>query len=306
MKKIIKTRLGYCCISLGKFESAFKTVTLTRTKALSKSEAKEKLFKTWTSNLWELSKVLEYNMDAGIHLYRISSDLFPLADHEDFEELWKEFSQVKQNWNTARYWANEFIDNGGRLCAHPGQFVSLGSPSKKVRKNSINNLELHAHVFDCLSFPQDLNFSLNIHLSNGKDNIKNLSFFEESLNALSDGVRNRLVFENEDKSFWTWQKIRKYFPAFPVTLDFHHRNLNNEEESELEAFDNCVESWGTIRPMMHISDGRDNPMDRSHHDWVSELPKVALEPNGVDLEIEAKKKDLAVLFLKSKYSDRVI
>ena len=306
MEKLIKTRLGYCCISLGKFESSFKTVTLTKTKTLSKSEAKEKLFKVWVSNLWEYGKILEYNMDAGIHLYRISSDMFPLADHEDFEYLWGEFKEIKENWNTARYWSNTFLEGGGRLCAHPGQFVSLGSPSKKVRKNSIKNLELHADVFDNLCLHSNRNSPLNIHLSNGKDNIKNLAYFEESINALSNGVRNRLIFETEDKAFWTWQKIRKYFPEFPVTLDFHHRNLNNEEESELEAFDACVESWGDIRPLMHISDGRESPQDRSHHDWVHELPHLVLLPNGVDLEIEAKKKDLAVLFLKSKYINQVI
>jgi len=306
MTPITKTRLGYCCISLGKFESAFKTVTLTKTKSLPRKEAREKLFKIWKSNLEEYGKILEYNLEVNIHLYRISSDLFPLADHEEFEDMWQEFSSVKENWNTARYWTNEYLSNGGRLCAHPGQFVSLGSPSKKVRKNSIKNLELHAHAFDCLGCHLDWNSPLNIHLSNGKDNIKNLSFFEESLGELSDSVRRRLVFETEDKAFWTWQKIHQYFPLFPITLDFHHRNLNNEEESELEAFDMCSITWGIYRPIMHISDGRESPTDRSHHDWVAELPPVVLKPNGVDLEIEAKKKDLAVLFLKSKYSNEVI
>jgi UV DNA damage endonuclease len=146
MTPITKTRLGYCCISLGKFESAFRTVTLTKTKTLSKTEAREKLFKTWINNLHEYCEILQYNMDAGIKLYRISSDLFPLADHEEFEYIWNEFSFVKNYWNSARYFTNEFLENGGRLCAHPGQFVSLGSPSKKVRKNSITNLELHAVV----------------------------------------------------------------------------------------------------------------------------------------------------------------
>jgi UV DNA damage endonuclease len=306
MAPITKTRLGYCCISLGAFESKFRTVTLTKTKSLSKTEAKEKLFKIWKSNLEEYGKILAYNIETNIWLYRISSDLFPLADHEEFEHLWDEFRVVKDNWWNARYWTNEYLSNGGRLCSHPGQFVSLGSPSKKVRKNSIKNLEHHADMFDRLGLQLDWNAPINIHLSNGKDNIKNLSYFEESIDALSDSVRKRLVFETEDKAFWTWQNIHKYFPLFPITLDFHHRNLNNEEESEMEAFDMCAITWGSYRPIMHISDGREGPNDRSHHDWVAKLPELALKPNGVDLEIEAKKKDLAVLFLKSKYSDKVI
>jgi UV DNA damage endonuclease len=306
----MQIRLGYCCISLGKYESKFKTLTLTRAKNLKRESEKllvEKLYGLWNHNLEEYSKVLNYNLEASIKLYRITSELFPLADAEEFEDYWNDFKKVKSHFNKARGISEEFVNNNGRLCAHQGQFVSLGSASKKVRKNSIKNLELHSEIFGRLSLPQGLEAPLNIHLSCGKDNIKNLPFFNESINSLTPELRNRLVFETEDKSFWTWQNIRTHFPEFPVTLDFHHRKINNLGESEEEAFDACAESWGETCPLMHISEGKKAPLDRSHHDWVYELPKVLLDAAiSVDLEIEAKKKDLATLFLKSKYKDIVI
>lgn len=303
-------RLGYCCISLGKFESKFKTVTLTRAKALKRESEKafnEKLTKLWTHNLEELEKILTYNLEANIRLYRLSSDLFPLADHEEFEEFWTAFKQVKANFNGARKAVAKYVEAGGRLCAHPGQFVSIGSPNKKVRTNSLKNLELHADIFARLDLPRGLEAPLNIHLSNGKDNIKNLSFFNDSIHSMSPNLVSRLVFENEDKSFWTWQKIRNYFYNFPITLDFHHRNINNEGETEKLAFEACAATWGETIPLMHISEGKKTMLDRSHNDWVTTLPKALLDKKiSVDLEIEAKKKDLATLFLKNKYKDIVI
>ena len=115
------------------------------------------------------------------------------------------------------------------------------------------------------------------------------------------------MFENEDKSFWTWQKIKNYFYNFPITLDFHHRNINNEGETEKYAFEACAETWRETTPLMHISEGKKGPLDRSHHDWVTTLPEALLAKEiSVDLEIEAKKKDLATLFLKNKYKDIVV
>jgi UV DNA damage endonuclease len=309
-----KTRLGYCCISLGEHLSKFRTITLTRAKALGaeakdkpyKLWRKEKLFTIWRHNLQEYVDILHYNLQNNFQVYRISSDLFPLADHEDFLSIWDDFSSDKANFNQA-YQATQYVISAGfRLCAHPGQFVSLGSPNDRVRENSIKNLELHAKIFDLLGLEKTWESPLNIHLSNGKDNIKNLKYFQSSIEKLSESARSRLIFENEDKSFWVWQNIRKYFENFPVTLDFHHRAINNLGEQEKEAFDACKSSWGKFRPLMHISEGKTGKMDRTHHDWVETLPECILSDGGVDLEIEAKKKDLSVFKLRKKYAMLVI
>jgi len=302
-------KLGYCCISLGEHKSTFKTITLTRGTelGLGSEELKSKLHGIWKHNLEEYRRTLTYNMIEGFKLYRISSALFPLADHINFKYLWLEFigEEFVDLWYDTRR-ITELYLSYGRLCMHPDQFVSLGSPSETVRQNSISNLEFHSEFLGLIGAPANLKCPLNIHLSNGKDNIKNMEYFMSSLGKLSQGVISRLVFENEDKGFWTWQKIKKYFPDYPITLDFHHRNINNEGESVKEAIIESSKTWGEDHiQLMHISEGKAHPLDRTHHDFVESLPEELLDLSqkgyNFNLEIEAKQKDLAVLKLWSKY-----
>jgi UV DNA damage endonuclease len=300
-------KLGYCCISLGEHKSTFKTITLTRATelGLGSEELREKLQGIWKHNLEEYGRVLVYNMLNSFNLYRISSALFPLADHINFRYLWAEFIGEKfvNTWYVNRNITKLYLRDG-RLNMHPDQFVSLGSPNETVRANSINNLEFHNEFLQLIGVPTGYICPLNIHLSNGKDNIKNIDYFISSLGKLTKATHNRLVFENEDKSFWTWQKILEYFPGYPITLDFHHRNINNEGETVDEAIDSCVKTWKSFTPLMHISEGKDKPLDRTHHDYVESLPEELLKyaiNRPIDLEIEAKKKDLAVIKLWDKY-----
>jgi len=306
----MNSRLGYCCISLGDHKSTFKTITLTRATelGLGSEELKEKLQGVWKHNLEEYGRVLVYNMLNRFKLYRISSALFPLADHINFSYLWTEFIGEKfvDTWYDARNITKLYLRDG-RLNMHPDQFVSLGSPNETVRANSINNLKFHNDFLNLLGVPMDRWCPLNIHLSNGKDNIKNLPYWDESFSKLSGGVMRRLVFENEDKSFWTWQNINLHFPEFPITLDFHHRNINNEGETVERAIIECSKTWNSVTPLMHISKGKEQPLDRTHHDFVYDLPEelLKLDKRGLqfDLEIEAKKKDLAVRVLWGKYPE---
>ena len=103
-----------------------------------------------------------------------------------------------------------------------------------------------------------------------------------------------LVFATEDKSFWTYLLISKHFSKIQITLDYHHRLINNEGESEEEAHNICVQTWNTT-PLFHYSEGKENKLDRAHSDYVESLPACA---KGVDVEIEAKQKNLAVLQLR--------
>ena len=293
--------LGYCCISLGKHRSEFHSTTLTSCKK-DKKKAAPKLIKIWRSNLEELIKVLDYNISANIWLFRISSNLFPLADHSAFRAVWNEFT-TPENFIHAKAKACAFVRFGGRLTMHPGQFVSLGSPKSSVRMASMENLEHHGEVLDLLGMPENHDSPINIHLSNGVENVKLMDNFRDSLDQLSPAVRNRLVFENEDKAYWTWQRIIENFPDYPVTLDAHHHRINNLGDTLEEAVRETSKTWQTT-PVAHLSEGAEHDMDRTHHGWVQEIPYefMVSETNlAFDVELEAKQKDLAVLYLKSKY-----
>ena len=75
----MKIRLGVCCLVLGENSSSFKTLQLKRTQQ--EQNAQDKIFSVYQHNLNELVKVLNYLTSVNIKHYRISSDMFPLADY---------------------------------------------------------------------------------------------------------------------------------------------------------------------------------------------------------------------------------
>ena len=283
-------RLGVCCLVLGENSSSFKTLQLKRTQQ--EQNIQDKIFTVYRHNLSELVKVLKYLTSTNIMHYRISSDMFPLADHHEFEQYWNTFCSKDYFWLEARQAVQDYLALGGRVSTHPDQFCVISSNNTDVNDKGIRNLEYHAKMFDMLNIPQSYFCPINIHVSNGKlehvaaeNTIKNLP-------RLSTSVLSRLVFETEDKSYWTYQRLSEHFPSIPITLDYHHRLINNLGESEQEAHDHCVKTWSDVVPLFHYSEGKNDRLDRAHSDFITHLPECAV---GVDIEVEAKQKNLAVL-----------
>ena len=285
-------RLGVCCLVLGSNASEFKTLQLKRTQQ--EANPQEKIFSVYRHNLNELVKVLNYLASVNIWHYRISSDMFPLADHPDFQNYWNDFCSKDWFWIPARLAVQNYLALGGRLSTHPDQFCIISSSKPEVNDKGILNLEYHAKMFDMLQIPQSYFFPINIHVSNGKLEQQAAQNTIDNLPRLSQSVLSRLVFETEDKSYWTYQRLSEHFPNIPITLDYHHRLINNLGETEQEAHDHCVKSWNGIVPLFHYSEGKANALDRAHSDFVLKLPICA---ENVDIEIEAKQKNLAVLRL---------
>jgi UV DNA damage endonuclease len=287
-----KNRIGVCCLLLGDNSSHFKTLQLKRTQA--DTNPKQKVFDVYKHNLHEFIRVLDYLSSNSISHYRISSDMFPLADHPEFSELWDEFCSKQYYWEPAKNAAIKYLESGGRLSTHPDQFCVLSSARTDVNDKGIKNLEYHAKMFDMLGIPQSYFCPINIHVSNGKLGDDAGYTTNTNIQKLSSSVTSRLVFETEDKSYWTYQKLSKHFPDIPITLDYHHRLINNEGETEQEAHDACISTWKDVTPLFHYSEGKASPLDRAHSDYVTKLPDCAID---VDIELEAKQKNLAVLQL---------
>lgn len=291
-------RLGLCCLLLGNESSEFKSTTVTWAKK-NNDKIYNKLKNIYDHNLNELCKVVDYCINNNIWHYRISSSLFPLADLEPYSDFFNDYIDNKVYWLMSRNKINEYISLGGRLSMHPSQFCIITNPDKKISSSSLINLEMHGAIMSNLGIPENFQYPINIHLSNGKRSQEAINAALLNIDKLSIKVRTRLVFENEDKSYWTWQKIHRAFPNTPVTLDYHHRLINNEGEPEWKAHEACVSSWTRygVKPLFHYSEGRDHSLDRSHSDYIKELPRYS----DMDLEIEAKQKNLAILDIRQKH-----
>jgi UV DNA damage endonuclease len=267
------------------------------TLAWANRNAKEVVANKWRQvvehNFSLLGRIIEWNLKNKVWLYRISSDMIPFADHETYGYLWDEWRAALESnkiLNPVKLSISRFITLGGRFTIHPGQFVSIGSPNNQVRENSLKNLEYHGQLLDILGLPKNYNCPINIHVSNGsKDCSMIVPNVEESLQNLSDSVRKRLVFENEQSGCWNPENLRKHFPQIPITFDYHHFNINPGTLSLAKALEITSASWPNNDPVQHYSEGRTKPLDTAHSDYVKSLPDQPW-----DIEVEAKQKDLSI------------
>lgn len=285
-------RTGYCCINLS-IDDNFKTMKLGWANK-NPDLVEEKWKAVVTHNFQLLHKIIEWNIINKVFLYRISSDLIPFADHDDWGRLWRE--ALRSEWMAevsapARQSLTNYRTFGGRLTIHPGQFVSISSENPETRRKSLANLEYHGQLLDYLGLPENVECPINIHVSNGTKGESVVKYVEESLRIMSTSVRNRIVFENEQNGYWKPSNLRKHFNKVPITLDYHHLSINPDNEFTLDEIIKFTrDSWPNIDPVQHYSEGRAHPLDPAHSDFVQSLPD-----QPYDIEIEAKQKELSVM-----------
>jgi UV DNA damage endonuclease len=298
-------RIGFCCIALPHNEyvgTKFKSTTLAWCNK-NKSEAHKKLTDIYKNNLQEYVKVLNYCIEYKIWIYRISSDLFPLADHPDFSHVYADFRSDANNWASAANATAKYYELGGRCSTHPGQFCSIGSAKENVRINSVRNLEHHADFMDMLGLPRNHNAHINIHLSNGTDPIPLLPTFYNTIHKLPVNIISRLTFENEHSGFWTTSNIRSYFPRVPIVFDSLHYICNPDKSISFDdAFKLAYSSWGSTTPVFHHSEGKTKSNDRSHSDYIKKIPDI-FSKFKIDIEVEAKAKNLSIFQYKRSLKD---
>ena len=99
----MKVRFGYVAIAM-RLDKVTSSSPVTYKKYSSLDSERERLSllkKVTQSNLNDLIKILNYNIENDIHFYRLTSKLIPLATHQ--EVLW-DYSKVIQNsvkkWRT--------------------------------------------------------------------------------------------------------------------------------------------------------------------------------------------------------------
>jgi UV DNA damage endonuclease len=199
----------------------------------------------------------------------------------------------------------------GSVANIPFQFTQLGSPRKQVIDNAIRDLEYHAELLSLLKMPpqQDRDAVMILHLGGVfGDKAATLDRFRENYKKLPQGIKDRLVLENDDVS-WSVHDLLPLCEELniPTVLDFHHNNIIFDAEQIREGtkdivdlFPRILATWKrkNITPKMHYSEptpaaitGRQR---RKHSPRVSTLPPC---PPEMDLMIEAKDKEQAVFEL---------
>ena len=144
---------------------------------------------------------------------------------------------------------------------------------------------------------------LNIHC-NGVygDKQSAMDRFCKNFERLPESVQSRLTVENDDKASMysvkdLYEGIHKRI-GIPIVFDYHHYKFNTGGQTEQEALEMAISTWGDIVPVVHYSESRsEEQLDESikpqaHSDLIKELPNTY--GHDVDIMVEAKHKELAI------------
>ncbi|KAH7318149.1 SET domain protein [Stachybotrys elegans] len=261
------------------------------------------------ANARDIPKMLRWNDKYGIKFMRLSSEMFPFASHEEYGYKLAPFAS-----GVLEAAGKIAAELGHRLTTHPGQFTQIASPRKEVVKASFRDLDYHDEMLSLLKLPEQANRDAVMILHMGGtygDKSATLDRFRENYAKLPQGVKNRLVLENDDVA-WSVHDLLPICEELniPLVLDFHHHNIIFDQSMRegtkdiLTLFDRIEQTWKRkrIRQKMHYSEptaGAVTPRDRRKHS-----PRVKVLPpcgNDMDLMIEAKDKEQAVFELMRTY-----
>ena len=150
---------------------------------------------TW-HNLNALENLVNYNIRTGIQLFRISSNLIPFGSSPVNQLPW---------WDMYSSWLQTIGHKikASNMCIHaPGQYTVINSYNDDIVQRSIDDLNYHARVLDCLGLGPE--HKLILHIGGVYDNKQaTMDRFIANYGRLPKGVRDRLVIENDDKSYTT-------------------------------------------------------------------------------------------------------
>jgi UV DNA damage endonuclease len=265
---------------------------------------RETIENLYLHNVKRLAEMLPKIHRAGVKVFRISSAMFPLADQVD-RQLWDNV-KIKNYLKDA----GEFVKNTGmRVSTHPGQFCVLSSDSDSIVAKSFEELAIHAWLFDSMGLDVSPQYAINIH--GGKSD--RITRLVDQINSLPDNIRKRLTLENDETAYNVIDLLDVHLKTgVPIVWDSHHHTFNDGDLSLEDAFMATAETWPKgIKPLQHISNTDPKNVDgnfmdrRKHSDMIHYIvdPQLnALRDDTIDLEVEAKLKNIAVFEMRKNFN----
>ena len=302
-------RLGYACINMNLSNSKPKiTTNRTMIKRTFTDKGLPYASELALQNCKDLLTILKWNNDNGINFFRLSSDLMPWASEYDITTL-PHYTEIS---NTLKECGKYASDNDIRITSHPGPFNVLTSPHPHVVDNCIKDLTIHGQVFDMMGLSHTPYNKINIHIGGAYgDKVSAMERFCTNFHRLPNSVKSRLTVENDDKASMysvvdLYEGVYKVI-GIPIVFDYHHHRFCTGGLSEEDALEVAISTWPTdIVPVVHYSESRsieqkdDTIRPQAHSDYVYDY--INTYDNRVDIMVEAKAKELAVMKYKELYS----
>jgi UV DNA damage endonuclease len=282
--------LGYACINV-----ALAGQGITTNRGMIKRTFQQKgvayASQLALKNVQALVRILEWNVEQGIRVFRVTSELFPWASEYELESM-PDFRAIRAE-----------LERAGRLpirvSTHPGPFNKMAG-SGATLENAIRDLEVHARLFDLMGLPPSHWNKINIHVGGAYgDKAESIRRFAENFRRLSNSLQKRLTVENDDKAgLYTVAELMPLheMTGIPIVFDYFHHRLNNGGMSEEEAYLLAYSTWD-MRPVFHYSSSRRDHEEpaaprEAHADFIYE--PINTYGMNVDIVLEAKMKEQAL------------
>ena len=250
-------------------------------------------------NSKDLVKIMEWNRDNEIKMFRVSSEIFPFMDHP---ELGYSLRDLSREHHTDI--VSELVEAGSiareagiRLSCHPGPYTCLASPNSAIVVKSMRSLEMHQLIGSLLG--QDHDFNINIHVGGVyEDKQATAERFCENFKRLNPALKMQLTLENDDKqSMWSPKELYDMIYSkcgVRLVYDYHHHRFCSNETVD-EAVDMMFSTWSEDQvPKIHYSESAPGKRPQAHSDYIEgPLPEFNTD-RMYDVMLETKAKDLAL------------
>lgn len=273
-----------------------------------------------------LHRIFDYLEEIDVRMYRMASGLAPYAshpEHAEFRDGPQRFAEGLHGLG-ARARAADL-----RLSMHPGQYTVLNSANENTVDLAIEELEVHAEILEAMAMGRESVIVLHVGgIAGDKEEAK--VRFEKGFARLSEGARSRLVVENDDRLFGLPDVLDiSERTGCPVVWDvLHHHCFDPAGIADDEALGLATTTWPRgVKPKVHYSTPRtvlnlskkrvgrrtiqvaSPPPLRAHADMIDPIGfewfvQNVLGDQDVDIMLEAKAKDLALLELRKRLAER--
>jgi UV DNA damage endonuclease len=273
-----------------------------------------------------LEAVLHYCDEHDIRMYRMATGLAPYASHPDLPQFRDAPRRHAARLAEVGALAREL---GIRLSTHPGQYTVLNSEDPETQRLAVVELEVQAELLDGMGLGHEA--VVVLHVGGGAGGTEAaLGRFERGFERLSDAARARLVVENDDRTFALGDVLElSRRIGRPVVWDvLHHHCHDPDRIPDREALALAAATWPEgVTPKVHFSSPRTDaeerarrvgrrverslafPPLRAHADLVDPIAfehflTSTAAGADVDVMLEAKAKDLALLRLREQLAAR--
>ncbi len=284
--------IGYACLAIAVPGSDIKGCTL-------KNATEERLLSLIGHNLDSLERMIDYNVNNGIKLFRISSDLIPFGSSLAAELPWQQIYAEKLSDIS-----NQITRAGMRVSMHPGQYTVLNSPANSVVERAVQDLNYHTKVLDSLGLGPE--HKLVLHLGGVyRDKSQAKNRFVSNFKGLDSRVQNRLVLENDGVMFNIVDVLETAAAVdVPVVYDNLHNAVNpaDIDRNDLDWIRLCLTTWrkGDGLQKIHYSQQHSEKRPGAHSESINidTFLEFYRQLSGMDLDVMLEVKDKNISALK--------